>query len=276
MNASFYGYIGIIYLYQGIEFVSRHPVLVEIIQYIQYTMSETLIYTLQFPDFGQVSRKKFLSIVHRYVFTFALQRQDLMAQMGGCAGYFHTQKHDFKTTPILIHSLQKDGIVTLRAYTQKAATTLALWYTLFKEAHPEWCTHVIETTERYTPVQLTKPQQYQSTNWIPYRNVQQQDGQYIDKDRDREVDFTSRSIGNMRTFVNNIYPTTSLQLDVTLTKAPTHHDTVVALIKRKEAVLTPIHKYAFTVTLTSNISLPLYFSLGQNVSYGNGIFERVY
>ena len=133
-------------------------------------MTDTCIYTLQFPDFGQVSRRKFLSIVHRYVFTFALQRQDLIAQMGGCAGYFHTPKNDRTRTPILIHSLQKEGIVTLRAYTQKAGETLALWYRLFKEAHPAWCTHVIETTERYMPKELTTPLVYQSTNWIPYRH----------------------------------------------------------------------------------------------------------
>jgi hypothetical protein len=238
-------------------------------------MSETLIYTLQFPDFGQVSRKKFLSIVHRYVFTFALQRQDIIGQLGGYAGYFHTAKNDTTRTPLLIHCLQKEGIVTIRAYTQQAATTLTLWYALFKKAYPEWCTHVITTTETYTAMQLSTPRVYQSTNWIPYRNLQERDGQYIDQDRDRAVDFVSRSIGNMRTFVNHLYPETSLQLEVTLKKIAPQHDTVVALIKRKEGILTPIHKYAFTATLTSNISLPLYFSLGQNVSYGNGIFKRI-
>jgi hypothetical protein len=238
--------------------------------------NQVTIHTLQFPDFGQVSRKRFLAIVHRYVFTFALQHQDTIALMGGCADYFHTQKNKPKNVPVLIHSLQKDGLVTLRAYTQKATHTLALWYRLFKEKHPEYCTHVIKTTEMYTPAQLKIPQVYQSTNWIPYRNLQQSDSLYIDKDNHQPVDFNSRIIGNVRTFTNNIYPATaSLHLDIILKKINHPPHTVVALIKRNEDVLTPICKYAFKVTITTNITLPVYFSLGQNVSYGNGIFKRI-
>lgn len=234
------------------------------------------IYTLQFPDFGKVSRKRFLAIVHHHIFTFALKHQETIAQMGGCADYFHTQKNKPKTVPVLIHGLQKDGLVTVRAYTQKATDTLAIWYRMFKEKHPEYCTHVIKTTETYTPKQLKKPLVYKSTNWIPYRNLQESDSGYIDNDRGQSADFNTRIIGNVRTLTNNLYPATSdIHLEVDLKKVKTPHKSILALMTRHEDVLTPIYKYAFTVTLTTNVSLPSYFSLGQNVSYGNGIFERI-
>lgn len=239
-------------------------------------MYKTPVHTLQFPNFGKLPRRAFLAVVHRHVTTFALQRQEILTQLGGHAGHFHTLKSHPTPVPVLIHSLQKDGLLTLRAYTQPAISTLLIWHKLFQEAQPEYCSHTIETKEIFTYRQQEKPFFYKSTNWIPYRNLTENGKEYVDKDTGKQADFSSRLTGNLRTYVKNLgLESPDLHLEVSLKNINPNHKTRTALIKKQEDGLLPITKYAFGVTLATNVALPVYFSLGQNVGYGNGVFERI-
>lgn len=238
-----------------------------------------LIYTLQFPQILLKNRLDFLDFTQKNIIELALKNQADFLANGLTAEYFHKDKNTKEFTPIRIHTLQKDGLLTLRAYGDEAVESLRFWLTIFMDEHPNYCEHLIENLEHWELKTSEKPLYYQSYNWIPFNNCAEKNGCFYDKDQTEkqiETALQSRITGNLRTFLQNIgIDNSQIETSIVLNNYPEKANTTIALKTKVAGSKKPIYKSSFNVKIKTNIILPLYFSLGQNVGYGNGVFTRI-
>jgi len=240
----------------------------------------TKIKTIQLLDITIQNRKAFLFTIKKYVVEFALKKQELFLAMGYDAQYFHKDDQSKEKKPtVLIHSLEKEGFFSIRAYTQKGIDTLNFWFQLFQKEYPKYCINIIQSEEVFEYKIIDKPITYNSINWIPFRNVVQEKGVYLDKDKQEKIDqklFISRLTANLLTFIGNLsLDTKTIRFNLKLNKVPIKHKSILALQTKEKGTLLNVKKYAFQVNFTINVQLPSSFSLGQNVAYGNGVFNRI-
>jgi hypothetical protein len=233
------------------------------------------IKTIQFLDISFKNREAFLDFIKTNVIEFALNKQELFKAMGCNAEHFHKDKQNNTITKTLIHSLVKDNVFTLRAYTQKAIDTLDFWFTLYKKEHKHYVNTII-STEQFEYKQLSKPQHYTSYNWAPFRDVVYKNNTYyIEKNKPiTNKDFKNQLFNNLLYgFIQDV-----LMLDdKTIKVNPTNFD----ISKNYQSILAlkkdiAIKRHVFKTTFSINVQLPSYFSLGQNVGYGLGVFHRDY
>ncbi|AMC10199.1 hypothetical protein Lupro_02550 [Lutibacter profundi] len=242
-------------------------------------MLKTPIKTIQFLDLCFNNREYFLDHIKTEVVEFALNKQELFKAMDCNAEYFHKDKHKTKTVDVLIHSLLINNTLTLRAYTQKAIETLDFWFTLYKKEFPKKCVNVIISTEFFEYKTLNQPQTYTSTNWIPFNNCELKNKTYYNKEKNIKL---NNNEFKTQLFANVLYGfIEKLGLDTqTIKLKPSHftiapkHKSILALKTKVAGKEIKVKKYSFKTTFTSNVQLPSYFSLGQNIGYGNGVFIR--
>ena len=242
-------------------------------------MPNTKIKTIQFLDISFKNREAFLDYIKTEVVQFALNRQDLFKAMNCNAQYFHREKHKEKEVDVLIHSLIKDQVLSIRAYTQKAIETLDLWFKLYKKEFPDRCINTIISNETFQYKILEKPQTYTSSNWIPFNDCELKNKTYYNKEKNLALD---KSSFKAQLFANLLYgfiekiglDTDNIRVKPTNFKIATKHKSILALKTKVDAKEIKVKKYSFKVTFTSNVQLPSYFSLGQNLGYGNGVFIR--
>lgn len=240
------------------------------------------IKTIQFQNYSFKNREAFLDFTKSNIVEFALHRQKLFVKNHCNAAYFHKVKNSNTENKIVIHRLVKDNILTIRAYTKEGIKTLNYWFKLYKEAYPTRCKNVIESTEYFEFNKLTKPIYYTSYNWAPFSKVMSnKDGFHLNK------------IGNIIT--NNGFKEQLVKsLKGQLLKELFHikEDFVIKIIHFKMVNSTkkviafdtkprtttgkPLEHHIFKVTIAVNVQLPSYFSLGQRIAYGLGVFERDY
>lgn len=239
-----------------------------------------LIYTLQFPQLILKNRNDFLEFTQKNVVELALKRQEEFQENNLTAEYFHKDKNSSDFVSIRIHSMQRDGLFTLRAYGEQAVESLRFWSMLFMEQNPSYTQHIIENLEHWELELSDKPLSYQSDNWIPFNNCAIKNGCFYDKDQtDRQVEtaLQSRMTGNLRTFLQNIgIDNSEIETSIVLNKYPTKTKKIIALKTKVKGEKRAVYKNCFQVKVRTNVRLPLYFSLGQNVGYGNGVFVRVF
>lgn len=238
-----------------------------------------LIYTLQFPQITLKDRSSFLDFTQKNIIELALKNQTEFLENELTAEYFHKDKKSTDFKPIRIHTLQKDGLLTLRAYGEKAVESLRFWLILFMDEFPNYCEHLIENLEHWELKSSEKPLYYQSYNWIPFNNCTEKNGCFYDKDQAEkqiETALQSRITGNLRTFLQNIgVDNSKLETSIILNNYPNKTKKKMALKTKIKGNRKSIYKNSFNVKVKTNIILPLYFSLGQNVGYGNGVFTRI-
>ncbi len=230
----------------------------------------TPILTLQFADIGFSNRSAFLAFIKKHIVEFALNRQELFLGQGYNAEYFHKdQQSSIEPVPVLIQPFINNGVLALRAYTKNAIDTLLFWQQLFKIENPAWCKNTVTSKENFIFSQLSKPIVYTSNNWIPFRDCKLKENNYYNIDK--KADFQSTLIGNYRTLIQN------LNIDEGNTKPNieilkrSQHKSIIALKQKENAV----KKYCFQIQFKIYVQMPLIFSLGQNVGYGNGVFKRI-
>lgn len=235
-----------------------------------------LIYTIQFPAIKLKNRYEFLSFTQREVVELALRNKELFLQKQLNAEYFHKDKSGTNKVPVRIHAIIKDGFYSLRAYGEEAVESLRLWFSLFMETHAHLDHHLIECLEHWQLQTSKTPQYYYSNNWIPFNNCAIENNVFFDKSKEEQNKsnaLQSRLIGNLRSFFAYInIDNTEIDTRVKLCKYPKKSHKQLALTKNISGKVNEIYKYAFTVCMESNVILPQIFSLGQNVSYGNGLF----
>lgn len=238
-----------------------------------------LIYTLQFPQIELKNRIHFLDFTQKNIIELALNNQTNFLNHDLNAEYFHKSKHTKEPKPIRIHSLQQNGLLTLRAYGDAAVESLRFWLTLFMDENPNYCNHLIETLEHWQLEPSEKPLYYQSHNWIPFNNCAEKNGCFYDKNKpDKQVEtaLQSRITGNLRTFLKNIgVDNRKIETSIVLNSYPEKAKNSIALKTKVAGSKKSIYKSSFNVKIKTNVVLPTYFSLGQNVGYGNGVFTQV-
>lgn len=247
-----------------------------------------LIYTLQFPQIELKNRIAFLNFVQRNVIEFAFRHTDTFVIEGLTPEYFHKNvalppRSPEQRIPVHIHSLVLDGVFTLRAYGNKAVKTLQLWSTIFLNENPEYRDHIVEHTERLTIERLDQPLHYVSNNWIPFRDMQVYQGFYADAGTDYTLAKTEKYqahfalnkqlFNNLGTFLRSHH--IDIHRDIALVQYPSPPKQHIALRTKIDCKTENIYKQAFSIEIKTHIRLPMIFSLGQNVGYGNGVFRRL-
>lgn len=237
------------------------------------------IYTLQFPILGKLSRIQFLEFTKKRVVEFAFKHQTHFVKQGLTAEYFHKDKHTplSKQVPVLIHALNYNNLFTLRAYGEKAADTLRLWLHLFAKQAPDITEHTLEILEHFTPKTIQEPQVYYSKNWIAINKMVIKDGFYTDLENNKYLPnevLSKKLAGHLRTFLNHLNTESNLFVEADLLEYPKPPKKIIALKTKVNQKNKNIYKQAFEVSLKTNLQLPLYFSLGQNIAYGNGVFAK--
>lgn len=247
------------------------------------------IYTLQFPTLGKMRRIQFLTFLQRSVVEFAFAHQNTFLANHLTAEFFHQDAQADKRepqdrVPVLIHALSLNGMFTLRAYKEQACDTLRLWLQLFLNENPEFSQHIVETLEHIKIQETETPVIYKSTNYIPFRDCKTVNGFYANAEKDYNqlqnkkdqphFALQKQLFNNLGTF---LFPLTgNMQRNIELLHYPAPPKRVIALrSKNKETgKIENIYKQAFTVSVKTNLNLPMVFSMGQNVGYGNGVFIR--
>ena len=235
------------------------------------------IYTLQFPLLGKLNRTAFLNFTQKKVVEFAFKYQHHFVGQGLTAEYFHKNNSTplAKQVPVLIHALEYNNLYTLRAYGEQASDTLRLWLHLFTKENSILTEHILETLEHFNPKTSTEPQLYHSKNWVAINKCECKDGFYIDAENNRhnpELVLSKKISGHLRTFLKHL--NIDLYTEATLLHYPKAPKKVIALRTKVKNTKQNIYKFTFTATLKTNLQLPLYFSLGQNIAYGNGVFVK--
>lgn len=227
------------------------------------------IQTLILPNVQIGTRQAFLKFIKQHIHTFALKRQAEFVDAHCNAEYFHKNKQGTEKVPLFIHSFLYEQQFALRAYTQAGVDTLSFWYRLFSKAYPELCEQVILKNETCTIDTAHTTQIYESDNWIPYRKCVLKDGFYYNTFKNEVANFHNTLLGNLRTFLSLLGFDNTLRFTLDLKTLQEDQPIVALLDQRKD-----ITKNAFKVTIATNLELPLLFSLGQNVGYGNGVFVK--
>ncbi|SFS79421.1 hypothetical protein [Lutibacter maritimus] len=250
-------------------------------------MTNIPIYTIQFLDISFTNRETFLKFMHDSVIEFVNKHKTEFGNNGINVQYFHNTSK--KPVPSLIHCLTINTIFTIRAYSQTRIDALKYWFVLFKEKHPELCENCIESTEKFQfKLHPTKTFVYTSDNWIPFNAcVKTENNFYIDKNKKGvsvvpKDQLKSRLLGNLSQFLEslsiNVKEAIQLEEDkyklFKIEKYPTKHNTTIALTRNENGKIIAKDKISFKINILTNYELPSYFSIGQNVSYGNGVFIR--
>ncbi|NVK64969.1 MAG: hypothetical protein HWE22_10300 [Flavobacteriales bacterium] len=181
-----------------------------------------------------------------------------------------------KKQPPLIHAIEQNGNFALRAYTPTAVQALDFYQELLSEVHPEWTDNCIESVERCSIRESSKPFIYESTNWLPYRDCFVKNGIYYDKEKNVIANFDNRIQGNLGSFMRSVFSngevsTEDIKKSVRILQlTPQTRTRPALLIKDRE-----IKKYAFRIQISIPHQLPHLFSLGQNAAFGNGVFRRI-
>lgn len=236
------------------------------------------IYTLQFPVLGKMNRLQFLNFAQRNVVEYAFKHQDHFKKQGLSAEYFHKDSKTALTEqiPVLIHALEYNNMFTLRAYGEKASETLRFWLHLFAKEHPTITEHLSESLEHLSIKVANQPMFYSSQNWIAINKPAIRNGFYIDLENEKyspEQVLSKKLSGHLRTFLK-YHDAIDVYAEIELIGYPRAVDKILALRSRKGQKVQGIYKQAFSVKIKTNLHLPLYFSLGQNTAYGNGLFIR--
>ncbi len=249
-----------------------------------------LIYTLQFPQVELKNRIEFLDFVQKKVMELALKNEEIFLAEGLTPEYFHKNaslppRTPENQVPIHIHSILLDGLFTLRAYGEKAVATLQIWSQIFLDENPEYRQHIVKHIENVEIERLEKPIYYTSNNWIAFNRTKVCNGFYIDADIDcekamKQTDLKQKPhfalnkqlFNNLRTFLCS--HDIKIHRDIELVLYPSKPKNCLALRTRENGKIKKKYKDAFTVKIKTHIRLPMYFSLGQNVAYGNGLFVQ--
>ncbi len=246
------------------------------------------IYTLQFPQIQLKNRIEFLNFAQRCVIEFAFRNEEIFLSQGLTPESFHKnaslpQRSPQNREPVHIHSLMLGGKFALRAYGEEAVATLQLWSQLFLDENPEYRHHIVEHIEHIEIERLGKPLYYVSKNWIPFREMVLLDGYYVNRgvdyskvksERDRpHFALNKQLFCNLGTFLRS--HNVKIHRDIELVQYPSAPKKCIALRTRENGKVINKYKDAFTVKIKTHVCLPMYFSLGQNVGYGNGLFVRV-
>ncbi len=238
-----------------------------------------LIYTLQFPQVELKNRIEFLDFVQKKVMELALKNEELFLEHGLSTTYFHKNKQSKDFVPIRIHSMLLNKRFSVRAYGDEAVDSLRFWLTLFLDKFPEHTGHIIENLEHWELRKSEKPVYYKSKNWIPFNRCAENDACFYDKDQaDKQIEnaLQSRLTGNLRTFLSTIgIDNTALDTQVILLNYPEKAKMQTALKTKVKGKLKEVKKKSFKIKIKTNVLLPVCFSLGQNVAYGNGVFIRM-
>lgn len=232
------------------------------------------IHSLLLPDLRFANREEFLYLRKQFVIELALRHHDFFSRKGGNASHFHKRTEDTGFGVPLIHCLDYNNVFCLRAYGAHAIQTLKLWQEWARAVYPHMMQSVASMSESYLLGHTDEPVFYGSSNYIPFNNCIRVDGCFADADRlSDEVAsmLQNRLIGNLRTFLKNIgLDDRGMHTIFKLQQYPAEGRSYAALLKDEI-----IRKTAFEVVVQTNLQLPLFFSLGQNVGYGCGLFERV-
>jgi len=232
------------------------------------------IQSLLLPNLKFANREEFLYLRKQFVIEPALQHYEYFRKNGGNASHFHKRTVDAGFGVPLIHSLDYNNVFCLRAYGAHAVHTLKLWQEWAGESHPHMMRSAATLSESCLLSYTDEPVFYASGNYIPFNNCVRVDGFFADADRlSDEVApmLQNRLIGNLRTFLKNIgLDDRGMHTIFKLQQYPAERRSYAALLKDEI-----IRKTAFEVVVQTNLQLPLFFSLGQNVGYGCGLFERV-
>ncbi len=238
-----------------------------------------LIYTLQFPQVELKNRMAFLDFVQQNVIALALKNEASFLENGVSTIYFHKKKQHKGFVPIRIHSIMQNGLFTVRAYGEEAVNSLRFWLPLFLDKFPDYSEHIIENLEHWELKKSEHPLYYQSENWIPFNDCAEKDGCFYDNEYPEQQIATalqSRLTGNLRTFFSSIgIDNSTIDTQIILLEYPEKAQQVIALKTKVNGKLKEIPKKSFRVKVKTNVVLPMCFSLGQNVAYGNGIFGRI-
>lgn len=243
-------------------------------------MPKTSIKTIHFTNKSFKTRTGFLNYIKKYIVEFSLHRQGLFIKNGCNAEYFHKEKNSKTETKIVIHSLLKDEVLTLRAYTKKGIETLEFWYKLFKEAYPEKCKNVIISTECFEFKKVDEPIYYTSCNWAPFGKVLvNKEGFHLNKIPNIITNngFKEHLVKSLKGQLlkelfgvenENIFKIIHFKMSNSVKK-------VVAFdTKPRTTDNKPLEHHIFKVTIAVNVQLPSCFSLGQRTAYGLGVFEK--
>lgn len=234
------------------------------------------IHTLHLPTLSYRSRSEFLALRQRFVVESALQNSESYLRNGCNASHFHKAGKDTGFGVPLIHIIDKSGLFTLRAYGQEAVRTLQFWRMETERRHPHVFTSSFSQDEMYLLDENQAATTYQSQNYIPFSKCGIADGYFMDLEK-TEIDpksaLQSRLIGNLRTFFRNLgVSDNGMDTRFRIMRYPTKAEDYIALYSGGKS----IYKKAFALRVETNLLLPHYFSLGQNVGYGCGVFERCF
>ncbi|MCG8573647.1 MAG: hypothetical protein MI810_02090 [Flavobacteriales bacterium] len=234
------------------------------------------IKTIQYQNIPVKTRYLFLKHLQRNVHEFALNRQDQFLATGNTAEHFHKDKQNKSKTPVFIHSLNLNGFFTLRAYTQPAIQTLNQYQQLLQKVKPLWTENCIESIENCQIKETEKPQVYESQNWLPYRDCVVKNGIFYDREKNKIADFENRIKGNVGSFLRTILGENPSHAEaakqaVKILQITAQNRTNIALLTQGKE----IKKHPFNIQIRINYQLPRFFSLGQNVAFGNGVFKRI-
>lgn len=246
---------------------------------------KTPIHTIQFLDLPCANREVFLTYKQQYITYFVTQQhKDTFEKEGINVNLFHNSSNE--KLPVLIHCLIVNNVFTVRAYTQDRIKELKFWLQLFQQTFPDKCENIIESTESFEfKLNPTKTYCYNSKNWIPFSRCGIKDGYYIDLQKPKsnaKNQLKERLYGNLDRFLKDMNFNLqdfkshfkSNEDFFVLKKLPIKNTECIALKKNNGTKVIAITKKAFEVSFYTNFELPFYFSVGQNASYGNGVFMR--
>lgn len=232
------------------------------------------IQSLLLPNLKFANRKEFLYLRKQFVIEPALQHYEYFRKNGGNASHFHKHSKDVGFGVPLIHTLDYNNMFCLRAYGEQAVKTLEIWQQWIAGLYPHTTKSAVSMSENYSLEKLEESLYYISYNYIPFNNCLKAGNYFVDADRtvqDEENILQKRLIGNLRTFLTNIgLNDRGMDTVFQLLRYPDQSVSYAALLKESM-----IYKSALQVIVKTNLSLPLLFSLGQNVGYGCGLFEKV-
>lgn len=237
-----------------------------------------VIYTLKLPQVKLKNRTDFLNFTQREVIELALKNKQLFLEHDVDAQYFHKDSNAKNRIPVRINAFLNNGLYCLRAYGNEAVDSLRFWFQLFMQQHPEYEEHLAESLEYWTLKLSDKPLYYSSDNWIPFNHCAETNGVFYDGDKqskNKKNALESRLIGNLRSFLMHIgVDNKAIETHISLEKYPKKYRRELALKTKVNGDRKIVYKSAFKVKIKTNVVLPLCFSLGQNVGYGNGVFFR--
>jgi hypothetical protein len=233
------------------------------------------VYTLQLPVLRFDNRVRFLDIRQRQVVEPALRNKALFSENGCDVTLFHKDGDEQKFGTPLIHIMDMQQLFTLRAYGARAVQTLQCWQEWTSKTNPAWLKSAVISREEFALETDAGRAVYETDNYIPFSRCTAIGEYFIDAGKphaDSKQVLQSRLTGNLRTFLNNLgISDRGMNTLFEMQLYPRQPSDYPALKSKGEV----IYKKSFHIRVETNLHLPLYFSLGQNVAYGCGIFKRV-